>query len=224
MPRVERPADRQPTGASIMYKTKAYSAASKTSPLASTSIPRRDPTDRDVQIEILFCGICHSDLHYVRDEWHEFMPAVYPAVPGHEIVGRVRNVGSAVTKYKAGDLVGVGCLVDSDHTCPNCREGLEQFCPNMTLTYNSPDKHLGGVTYGGYSDSIVVDEHFVLRVPSNLDLAGAAPLRRNHDILAHAALGCHQRQEGRCGRSWRSRSYGSKVCSCSWSPCCSLYH
>lgn len=95
---------------------------------------------------------------------------------GHEIVGRVSQVGSAVTKYKSGDLVAVGCLVDSDHTCPNCQEGLEQFCPNMVLTYNSPDKHLGGVTYGGYSDSIVVDERFVLRVPSNLDLAGAAPL------------------------------------------------
>ena len=104
------------------------------------------------------------------------MPTVYPCVPGHEIVGRVTKVGSAVTKYKPGDLVAVGCMVDSDHTCPHCRDGLEQFCPNMTLTYNSPDKHLGGVTYGGYSDSIVVDEQFVLRVPSNLDLAGAAPL------------------------------------------------
>ena len=160
-----------------MYKTKAYSAASKTSPLGSDTITRRDPTDRDVQIEIPFCGICHSDLHYVRDEWHEVMPAVYPCVPGHEIVGRVRKVGSAVTKYKAGDLVGVGCLVDSDHTCPNCREGLEQFCPNMVLTYGGPDKHgTAPVTYGGYSDSIVVDERFVVRIPPNLSLAGAAPL------------------------------------------------
>ncbi|HET9936968.1 MAG TPA: NAD(P)-dependent alcohol dehydrogenase [Methyloceanibacter sp.] len=155
---------------------KAYSAASETSPLAADTIPRRNPTDRDVQIEILFCGICHSDLHQVRDEWRDAMPTVYPCVPGHEIVGRVTKVGSAVTKYKPGDLVAVGCLVDSDQTCPNCREGLEQFCPNFTLTYNSPDKHLGGVTYGGYSDSIVVDERFVLRVPANLDLAGAAPL------------------------------------------------
>src|SRR5678815_2526992 len=160
-----------------MYKTRAYSAASKTSRLASATIPRRDPTDRDVQIEILFCGICHSDLHYARDEWHDVMPAVYPCVPGHEIVGRVRNVGSAVSKYKAGDLVGVGCLVDSDHTCPNCREGLEQFCPNMVLTYGSPDRHkTAPVTYGGYSDSIVVDESFVLRIPANLSLAGTAPL------------------------------------------------
>jgi alcohol dehydrogenase (NADP+) len=159
-----------------MTKSKAYSAANATSPLASATIPRRDPAENDVQIEILFCGICHSDLHSVRDEWSEFMPTVYPIVPGHEIVGRVTRVGSAVTRYKPGDLAAVGCLVDTDRTCPNCRAGLEQFCPNMTLTFNSPDKHLGGVTYGGYSDSIVVDERFVLSVPSNLDLAGAAPL------------------------------------------------
>jgi uncharacterized zinc-type alcohol dehydrogenase-like protein len=159
-----------------MYNTKAYSAARATSPLASTTIARRDPTEHDVQITILFCGICHSDLHSVRNEWSEFMPTVYPIVPGHEIVGRVAKVGSAVTRYKPGDLAAVGCLVDSDRTCPRCQAGLENFCPNLTLTFNSPDKHLGGVTYGGYSDNIVVDEHFVLRVPSNLDLAGAAPL------------------------------------------------
>jgi alcohol dehydrogenase (NADP+) len=159
-----------------MYKAKAYSAASATSPLASTTIPRRAPTENDVQIEILFCGICHSDLHSVRNEWSEFMPTVYPIVPGHEIVGRVTNVGSAVTRFKPGDLAAVGCMVDSDRTCPECRAGLENFCPNMTLTFNSPDKHLGGITYGGYSEGIVVDQHFVLRVPSNLKLAGAAPL------------------------------------------------
>jgi alcohol dehydrogenase (NADP+) len=159
-----------------MYKAKAYSAASATSPLASTTIPRRDPTEHDVQIEILFCGICHSDLHSVRNEWSEFMPTVYPIVPGHEIVGRVIKVGSAVTNFKPGDLAAVGCLVDSDGTCPECRAGLEQFCPNLILTFNSPDEHLGGVTYGGYSESIVVDQRFVLRVPSNLNLAGAAPL------------------------------------------------
>jgi uncharacterized zinc-type alcohol dehydrogenase-like protein len=159
-----------------MYNAKAYSAASATSPLASTTIPRRDPTERDVEIEILFCGICHSDLHTVRNEWSSIMPTVYPCVPGHEIVGRVTKVGSAVTRFKSGDLAGVGCLVDSDHTCPNCRDSLEQLCPNQTLTFNSPDKHLGGVTYGGYSQRIVVDEHFVLRVPANLDLAGVAPL------------------------------------------------
>src|SRR6059058_3478860 len=158
------------------YNAKAYSAASVTSGLASTKIKRRDPTDRDVQIDILFCGICHSDLHSVRNERSEFMPTNYPIVPGHEIVGRVTNVGSAVTKYKPGELVAVGCMVDSDGTCLQCKAGFEQFCPNMILTFNSPDKHLGGVTYGGYSESIVVDEHFVLRVPSNLNLAADAPL------------------------------------------------
>src|SRR5205823_2783096 len=139
------------------YNAKAYSAASETSPLAFTKINRREPTERDVQIEILFCGICHSDLHSVRNEWSEFMPTVYPIVPGHEIVGRVTKVGSAVTAYKPGDLAAVGCLVDSDRTCPQCKVGHENFCPNMTLTFNSPDKHLGSVTYGGYSDSIVVE-------------------------------------------------------------------
>ncbi len=158
-----------------MYNAKAYSVAGATSPFAPITIARRDPNEHDVQIEILFCGICHSDLHQVRSEWSG-MPTVYPCVPGHEIVGRVTKIGSAVTKFKPGDLAGVGCLVDSDGTCPECRAGLEQFCPSMTLTYNSPDKHLGGVTYGGYSDSMVVDERFVLRVPSNLALAGAAPL------------------------------------------------
>ena len=159
-----------------MYKSKAYSAASQMAPLAITAIPRREPTERDVQLEILFCGICHSDLHAVRDEWNEFMPTVYPIVPGHEIVGRVSDVGSAVTKFKPGDLVGVGCMVDADLICNECKAEYEQFCPNRILTYNSPDEHLGGVTYGGYAESIVVDEHFVLRVPSNLDLPGVAPL------------------------------------------------
>jgi uncharacterized zinc-type alcohol dehydrogenase-like protein len=160
-----------------VYKAKAFSAASATSPLASTTIPRRDPTERDVQIEILFCGICHSDLHYARNEWPDVLPATYPCVPGHEIVGRVTKVGSGVTKHKAGGLVAVGCLVDSDHTCPNCRAGLENFCPNLTLTFGSVDKHgTAPMTFGGYSESIVVDERFVLRVPPNLNPAGAAPL------------------------------------------------
>jgi alcohol dehydrogenase (NADP+) len=157
------------------YNAKAYSSSSAMSPLAPTSIPRRDPGGDDVQIEILFCGICHSDLYQVRNEW-SVMPTVYPCVPGHEIVGRVTKVGSSVTRFKPGDLAAVGCLVDSDGDCHECQAGLEQFCPHMTLTYNSPDAHLGGVTYGGYSDSIVVKEHFVLHVPSNLNLAAAAPL------------------------------------------------
>ena len=159
-----------------MYNAKAYSAVGKTSPLSSTTITRRDPTEHDVQIEILYCGICHSDLHQVRNEWSGVMPTVYPCVPGHEIVGRVTKAGAAVTKFKAGDLAAVGCMVDSDRTCPECQQGLEQFCPNLTLTYNFPDKHSNGVTYGGYSDSIVVDQRFVLRVPATLQLAGAAPL------------------------------------------------
>ena len=159
-----------------MYNARAYSAASETSPLAATTIERRDPTEKDVQIEIMFCGVCHSDLHQVRNEWSGMLPTVYPVVPGHEIVGRVTKIGSAVTKFKEGDLAAVGCLVDSDGTCDECKAGQEQFCPNPVFTYNFPDKHLGGVTYGGYSDSIVVDERFVLRVPSNLNLAGAAPL------------------------------------------------
>ena len=159
-----------------MYNAKAYSAASASSGLTATKISRREPMERDVQIEILFCGICHSDLHQVRDEWSGVMPTVYPCVPGHEIVGRVTKVGAAVKKFRAGDLAAVGCMVDSDGTCPECKAGLQQFCPNFTLTYNFPDKHLGGVTYGGYSESIVVDENFVLHVPANLQPAGAAPL------------------------------------------------
>ncbi len=160
-----------------MYKTKAYSAASAASPLALDTIPRREPTDRDVQMEILFCGICHTDLHFVRNEWSSFAPTVYPIVPGHEIVGRVTKVGGAVTGFKPGDLAGVGCMVDSDGVCPQCKAGREQFCPGVSLTYNGVDKHnTAPVTYGGYSESIVVDERFALRVPPNLDLAGAAPL------------------------------------------------
>ncbi|HEX8310646.1 MAG TPA: NAD(P)-dependent alcohol dehydrogenase [Chthoniobacteraceae bacterium] len=160
-----------------MHNAKAYSAASATSPLAVTTIPRREPTDRDVEMEILFCGVCHSDIHCARDEWHDAMPTVYPCVPGHEIIGRVTKVGSGVSKFKEGDVVGVGCLVDSDHTCPNCRGGLQQFCPNGVLTYGSPDRHkTAAVTYGGYSERIVVDGTFVLSVPQNLDPAAAAPL------------------------------------------------
>jgi len=159
-----------------MYKAKAYSAASATSALAGDTIARRDLTEHDVQIEILFCGVCRSDVHQVRNEWSGTMPTVYPCVPGHEIVGRVTKVGPAVTKFKPGDIAAVGCMVDSDGTCPECKAGLEQFCDNFVLTYNFPDKHLGGVTFGGYSESIVVTERFVLHVPANLDLAAAAPL------------------------------------------------
>src|SRR5436853_3583072 len=167
---------RQDEGKVQTVPAKAYAAQNPTSGLAPQTIRRRAPRAQDVQIEILYCGICHSDLHQVRNEWVDALPTVYPCVPGHEIVGRVTKVGSAVSKFKPGELAAVGCMVDSDRTCPECQAGVEQFCPNFVLTYNFPDKHLGGVTFGGYSESIVVDERFVLRVPSNLDLAGAAPL------------------------------------------------
>ena len=157
-----------------MYKAKAYSAQSQTSPLAPASIQRRDPGSHDVQIKILFCGVCHSDLHTVRNEWHG---TTYPCVPGHEIIGRVIKAGAQVKKFKEGDIAAVGCMVDACRACENCRDGLEQFCEEgATFTYNSPDKHTDGMTYGGYSDSVVVDEAFVLHVPKNLNLAAAAPL------------------------------------------------
>jgi uncharacterized zinc-type alcohol dehydrogenase-like protein len=157
----------------VCYSTKAYSATSATSPLGATVIERRQPTATDVQIQILYCGVCHSDLHFARDEWHFTQ---YPAVPGHEIVGRVTAVGGGVKKFKVGDTVGVGCLVDSCRTCPECRSGLEQFCAGMIMTYGSMDKHLGRPTLGGYAQSIVVTEDFVLRLPAHLNLAATAPL------------------------------------------------
>ena len=168
---------RRAAPAATAYDAKAYAAAGASSGLAPITIRRRGLLPRDVQIEVLFCGICHSDLHQVRNEWKKAMPTTYPIVPGHEIVGRAAGVGSAVRKFKEGDLVAVGCMVDSCRTCSSCREGLEQFCEaQATFTYNGPDKHSGGVTYGGYSESLVVDEDFVLRLSDRLDSAGAAPL------------------------------------------------
>lgn len=158
-----------------MIKALGYAATSASSPLAPLSFERRDPRPTDVQIDVLYCGICHSDLHTVRNEWGG--TTVYPCVPGHEIIGRVVKVGSDVQKFKTGDAVGVGCMVDACRTCPSCQEGLEQYCDNgATFTYNAPDKHLGGVTFGGYSTQIVVDENYVLKVSDKLDLAAAAPL------------------------------------------------
>lgn len=155
-------------------QTIGYATNSARSPLAPFSFPRREPGPRDVQIEILFCGVCHSDLHTARNEWGN---TTYPCVPGHEIVGRVTQVGEQVKTFRPGDLAGVGCMVDSCRTCASCRQGLEQYCNvGFVGTYNGEDRHLGGVTYGGYSDKIVVDQHFVLRIPANLDLAGVAPL------------------------------------------------
>jgi alcohol dehydrogenase (NADP+) len=155
-------------------KINAYATQTATTPLAPFTIDRRDVGKHDVEIEILYCGVCHSDLHTVRSEW---AGTTYPCVPGHEIVGRVVKVGKDVNKFKAGDTVGVGCMVDACLTCANCKEDLEQFCTVGTIfTYNSPDKHLGGMTFGGYSQSIVVDKAFVLKIPKHLDLAATAPL------------------------------------------------
>jgi len=166
---LEKPVEKQ-----TRTKTTGYAAQSSTSPLSPFSFERRTPGPQDVQIDILYCGVCHSDLHTVRNEWTN---TTYPVVPGHEIVGRVVKVGQQVRKFKEGDLAGVGCMVDSDRTCPSCKAGLEQYCEGgATLTYNSEDKKLGGMTYGGYSKTIVVDEAFVLRLPANLDLAATAPL------------------------------------------------
>lgn len=157
-----------------MYTTHGYAAKDADSPLVAFDIQRRDLREHDVQIEVLFCGVCHSDLHQARNEWRN---TIFPVVPGHEIVGRVTQVGPAVTRYKSGELVGVGCLVDSCRTCASCAEGLEQYCENGFVgTYNGVDRVSGETTYGGYSTSVVVDEAFVLRVPDNLDPAGAAPL------------------------------------------------
>ena len=153
---------------------RAWGATSATAPVSPLTIDRREPFADDVVIDILFCGVCHSDLHQVRNEWHG---TTYPIVPGHEIVGRVSRVGSAVTKVRVGDMAAVGCMVDSCQHCTPCEAGLEQYCTNgATYTYNSPDAVLGGSTYGGYSESITVKEAFALKVPESLDPAAAAPL------------------------------------------------
>ena len=165
----ERPAQHQGH-----IKTTGYAAHSSTSPLQPFSFERRSPRPQDVQIDILYCGVCHSDLHTARNEWTN---TTYPVVPGHEIIGRVVKTGAQVRKFKVGDLAGVGCMVDSDRVCESCKAGLEQYCESgATFTYNSEDKLLGGMTCGGYSKTIVVDEAFVLRPPANLDPAGTAPL------------------------------------------------
>src|SRR5262245_13230097 len=167
---IEEPKTKKESHDVVTFPSKAVAAQNAKSGLAPFTIQRRSPQVQDVQIQILYCGVCHSDLHQVRDEWHAFMPTVYPCVPGHEIVGRVVKVGSGVRKFKEGEIVAVGCMVGSCRKCPNCLAGEEQYCQNeLILTYNGPDKVLGGVTYGGYSESIVVDEAYVLRVPNGLD-------------------------------------------------------
>ncbi|MBK6735610.1 MAG: NAD(P)-dependent alcohol dehydrogenase [bacterium] len=154
--------------------TRAYAAPSATAPLGPLTITRREPLAGDVEIDILYCGVCHSDLHYARNEWGM---TVFPIVPGHEILGRVTRVGAKVTKFKVGDIAAVGCLVDSCRTCSSCQDNLEQFClGGPVFSYGGPDKHSGGQTHGGYSEKIVCDEAFTLKVPANLDPARAAPL------------------------------------------------
>ena len=154
---------------------KAFGTEAAEVPLNQMDINRRKPTAHDVEIDILFCGVCHSDLHTARSEWG---PSMYPCVPGHEIVGRIVRVGGHVKKFKVGDVVGVGCMVDSCRECQYCKEDLEQYCEKgMTGTYNAPDPHMpGSPTFGGYSESVVVNENYVLRIPENMDLAAAAPL------------------------------------------------
>ncbi len=177
--------------------TKAFAAHNSSSPLAPFLIHRRSLGPLDVQMDILYCGVCHTDLHIARNEWGG---TTYPCVPGHEIIGRVTQVGTGVSRFKKGDSVGVGCMVDSCRTCPSCRDGEEQFCEAGTIfTYNAPDKNLGGMTFGGYSKSVVVDQSFVLNIPSNLDLAAAAPLLcagittysplRHHDVKPGMRVG-----------------------------------
>jgi alcohol dehydrogenase (NADP+) len=157
-----------------MFTCTGYAAEAADKRLTPFTFKRRDPGSTDVAIEILFCGVCHSDLHTARGEWGN---SLYPCVPGHEIVGRVTAVGAAVSRFAVGDVAAVGCLVDSCRTCPSCQAGLEQYCDNgFTATYNSEDKISGGHTFGGYSSHIVVDHDFVLKVPDTLDLAAAAPL------------------------------------------------
>jgi uncharacterized zinc-type alcohol dehydrogenase-like protein len=157
-----------------MARTRAYAAKDPKSPLAPFEIDRRPVGQHDVAIQIEFCGICHSDIHQARDEWGG---SIFPMVPGHEIVGRVTKVGSGVTRFKAGDRVGVGCMVDSCRTCPSCRKDLEQFCEKVAaFTYNGTEMDRKTPTYGGYSTDVVVDEKFVLSIPPDLDPAGAAPL------------------------------------------------
>lgn len=156
---------------------KAWGLQNPDARLDALKISRRTPQLKDIVIEILYCGVCHSDLHYARNEWSDALPAMYPAVPGHEIVGRVVEAGSGASKFKVGDLAAVGCMVDSCRTCQHCKNDLEQFCEaGCTMTYGSVDKYVGGGTHGGYSETIVVDEAFALNVPTNLDLPAVAPL------------------------------------------------
>ncbi len=207
-----------------MLTCTGFAAASPTSPMAPLTFNRRDVGKDDVKIEILFCGVCHSDLHFARDEWHF---TVYPAVPGHEIVGRVEQIGANVTNFKIGDQVGVGCIVDSCRTCAACQEGLQQYCETgMTGTYGGTEPVIGGPTFGGYSDSIVVDKSYVLRIPAGMDprRRRASALRWHHPVLSAPPLGRGAGQESRHYRPWRSRPYGRQTLSRYGRPHCAVHH
>ena len=199
-----------------MSEVKAYAAKSAATPIEPWSINRREPKPHDVQIDILYCGVCHSDLHTARNEWGG---TIYPCVPGHEIVGRVTKVGDHVKKYKVGDLVGVGCMVDSCRECDNCKEGLEQYCSGgMVGTYNGQERDGSGVTYGGYSKQIVVTEDFVLKVSERLPLAGVAPLLcagiTTYSPLRHWKVGKGDKV-GVLGPWWFG-THGCKISSVVW--------
>ena len=197
---------------------KAYGTEAADAALGQLNINRRAVNTMDVEIDILFCGVCHSDLHFARNDWGMTQ---YPVVPGHEIVGRVIQVGGGVSKYKVGDLVAVGCLVDSCRTCKNCKNDLEQYCPEWVGTYGGYDKHLETNTHGGYSESIVVDEAFVLRVPENLDQAGIAPVLcagiTTWSPLRHWKVG-KDSKVAVVGLA-RLGTYGHKISRCIRSPC-----
>lgn len=176
-----------------MSTAKAYAAQSETSGLAPWSLERRDPRSDDVSIDILYCGVCHTDIHFVENDWGW---SQYPVVPGHEIIGKVTAVGDRVSRFRVGDTVGVGCLVDSCLTCSSCKAGLEQYCPEWVMTYNGVEKD-GSPTFGGYSDHIVVKEHFVVRVPDGLDPASTAPMLcagiTTYSPLRHFGVGAGSR-------------------------------
>jgi alcohol dehydrogenase (NADP+) len=178
-----------------MFQCTGFATRNANEPLAAFSFNRRDPGANDVKIEILYCGVCHSDLHQARNEWHN---TIYPCLPGHGIVGRVTKTGAETTLFKTGDLAAVGCMVDSCRNCPSCREGLEQYCePGFNPTYNGVDKVIGGPTFGGYSNAIVVDETFVLRISDKLGRRGASALRWHHHLFAVAPLAGWAGPEGR---------------------------
>ena len=194
-----------------MMNASGYAAHSSTTPLKPYSFQRRDPGPKDVVIDIEYCGVCHSDIHQVRDEWGG---SIFPMVPGHEIVGTVNAVGKDVKRFKPGDIAAVGVMVDSCRECASCRRGLEQYCEKgMVGTYGAKDRY-GDITYGGYSDVIVTDEHFVYGISPKLDKAGggAVSLRRNHDLLAAETLGSWSREEGWRGGTGRPGPHGAEVC------------